>query len=463
MRGIDDAAVYLPRYRLAGEEVEAAWGRSPHSETVVPGADEDAFTMAVAAAGRLFEQADSEREAVEHVALASTTPPLEEGLFAPRLGRALGLGNETETSEYTQSTLAGAEALSRALDASGPALVVVTDCPASDPADGWGAGAVALLVTDDAAVVVPERAWYTDEYPGLRYRERGSETVESIGVTTYERTATRECVAGAAAQLDGIESVAHATLHQPDGRMPGRIAGDLPLDGGAIERGTVVDRVGDAGAATVFLGLTRVLATAATDDRTLVGAFGSGGAGAAFVFEGTLPVAGLDGGDLPDGERISYAHALRKRGVLDEEEVAGGGARVSLPTWRESLDQRYHLRAGRCPDCGNVQFPPEGACSDCGSRADFEPHDLPQVGTVRARTVVGQGGAPPEFATQQRRDGAYGVVVVGFEGTDVTLPAQLTDCDPERVQIGDSVRAVVRRIYEQEGIGRYGVKFVPAE
>ena len=53
--------------------------------------------------------------------------------------------------------------------------------------------------------------------------------------------------------------------------------------------------------------------------------------------------------------------------------------------------------------------------------------------------------------------------MVGFEGTDATLPAQLTDCDPEMVRIGDSVRAVVRRIYEQEGIGRYGMKFVPTE
>jgi 3-hydroxy-3-methylglutaryl CoA synthase/uncharacterized OB-fold protein len=462
MRGIDAAVAYLPQYRLASETVEEAWGRSPHREMVVPGADEDAFTMAIAAAERLFETS-AEREAIEHIALASTTPPLDEGLFAPRLGRALGVGRDVETSEHTGSTLAGAEALSRVLDADGPALVVVSDCPAGDPADGWGAGAVALLVTDDAAVGVPERAWYADEYPGLRYRERGSEEVESIGVTTYERDAIRECVAGAAAGIDDIERVAHAALHQPDARMPGRIVGDLPIDDDAIEHGTVVDRVGDAGAATVFLGLARALGGADADDRTLVGAFGSGGAGAAFVLDGGLDVAGLADGEIPSDERISYTSALRKRGVLDEEEVAGGGARVSLPTWRESLDQRYRLRAGRCPDCETVAFPPEGACPNCGSRADYEPHDLPNVGIVKARTVVGQGGAPPEFAAQQRRDGAYGVVVVGFEGIDATLPAQLTDCDPKSVAIGDKLRAVVRRIYEQEGIARYGVKFVPTE
>ncbi|WP_256687480.1 zinc ribbon domain-containing protein [Halococcus qingdaonensis] len=460
MRGLDAVATYLPCYRLAGEAVEEAWGRSPHREMVVPGADEDAFTMAVAATERLIETG-VEREAIEHVALASTTPPLDEGLFAPRLGRALGLERDVETSEHTGSTLAGAEALSRALDANGPALVVVSDCPNGDPADGWGAGAVALLVADEATVGIPERAWYADEYPGLRYRERGSEDVASIGVTTYERDAIRECVAGAATRIDDIESVAHAALHQPDARMPSRIAGDLSINDDVIERGTVVGRVGDAGAATVFLGLARALRGADADDRTLAGAFGSGGAGAAFVLDGGLDIAGLADGEIPSGERISYTTALRKRGVLDEEEVAGGGARVSLPTWRESLDQRYRLRAGRCPDCETVAFPPEGACPHCGSRADYEPYDLPRVGVVRARTVVGQGGAPPEFAAQQRRDGAYGVVVVGFEGTDATLPAQLTDCDPESVAIGDELRAVVRRIYEQEGIARYGVKFVP--
>jgi hydroxymethylglutaryl-CoA synthase len=43
----------------------------------------------------------------------------------------------------------------------------------------------------------------------------------------------------------------------------------------------------------------------------------------------------------------------------------------------------------------------------------------------------------------------------------VTLPAQLTDTDPEAVSVGDAVRATIRRIYSQEGVPRYGVKFTP--
>ncbi len=466
MRGIDAAAVSLPRYRLAAEEVEETWGTAPRGieSMAVPAADEDALTMAIAASETMFENTEHDRETVEFICLGTTTPPLEEGMCAPRLGRALGVGRNVETTEHTQSTLAGAEALARALDASGPALVVTADCPEDDTTGGFGAGAVAFLVTDDARVAVEDRAWHMDEYPGLRYRERGSQEVESLGITTYERSATRECVAGAVSKLTDMDYDA-AALHQPDARMPGRIARDLPLDSDAVGRGTVVNRIGDAGAATVPIGLARALATADSEDRTLAGFFGSGGAGAAFAFKETLAVSGLDDGDLPTGKNISYSTFLRKRGRITTDEITGGGARVSLPTWRRTLDQRDRLLAGRCPECGEFVFPPEGACQNCHSRVEFEPVELPRIGTVEARTVVGQGGAPPEFAALQRRDGSYGVAIIGFdmERGHVTMPGQLTDCDPETVEVGDSVRATVRRIYEQEGVVRYGAKFIPVE
>ena len=484
MRGIDAAAIYLPRYRLPADAIAEARGTAPSGieTTAVVAADEDAFTMAVAAAERTLASTGVDRSAVESVSFASTTPPLAEEAFAPRLVRALGLPRTVATADHTQGTLAGAEGLSRALDASGPALVAIADCPASDPgdADGQGAGAAAFLVVDGAAVGIREPGWYADEYPGIRYREQGSEQVASLGVTTYERSAIRECVAEAIGALGGdpdadpdasghggdgdADPALHAAaLHQPDGRMPGRIARDLAVGARSVERGTVVDTIGDAGAATVPIGLASALATAEEGDRSLAGFFGSGGGGAAFVFEGSLDVAGIDDGDLPAGEEIAYAATLRKRGAIVDGDVAGGGANVSVPNWRRTLDQRYRLVAGRCPACGNWQFPPEGACTACGARVEFEPVELPRTGTVEARTVIGQGGAPPEFAVHQARAGAYGVAIVGFDVDEghLTLPGQLTDADPEAVAVGDEVRATVRRIDDQEGVVRYGAKFVP--
>jgi uncharacterized OB-fold protein len=42
------------------------------------------------------------------------------------------------------------------------------------------------------------------------------------------------------------------------------------------------------------------------------------------------------------------------------------------------------------------------------------------------------------------------------------IVAQMADCGPEEVKIGLPVEATFRRLFEDEGIVRYGVKFRPA-
>ncbi|WP_096389881.1 zinc ribbon domain-containing protein [Halopenitus persicus] len=497
--GIETAAIRLPEYRLSSEAIAEAWGTS-HAPGVerkaVAGADEDALTMAVAAADRVLagdadgttgggaassDTVDPDR--VDLVVTATTTPPMEEGEFTPRLVRALGLPTDVATATLGGSTAAGGEALARGLEAaaSRTALVVVADCPAGDPAETdhpMGAGAAAFVLSSDPAVSVGEPAWHVEEYPGIRHRERGAETVDTLDITTYQRTAIRESITAATEALaddggplagPGLEAVDAAAVHQPNGSLPYRATGDLPFDPEAVQAGTVADRIGDAGAATVPIGLLAAVADANGEadgadpdgDRRSVAAVFGGGTAVSMACRGTVSVAGVE--ELDAGESITYDEYLRKRGTIVDGEVAGGGAHVSLPNWQGSLDQRYRLVAGRCPECGGVTFPPTGACRECHERVTFEEFEAPRTGTVRAVTVIGQGGAPPEFAGHQQRDGAYGVAIVDLgEGDDeITLPGQLTDADPTAVEVGDAVTATVRRIYEQEGVPRYGVKFVP--
>ncbi|MFB6161671.1 MAG: zinc ribbon domain-containing protein [Haloferacaceae archaeon] len=469
-RGLAAAGAYLPRYRLATDETESAWGVA-HARGIerkaVPAADEDALTMAAAASEAAIGRWDEEDDRVELVAVATTTPPLAEELLAARLVRLLGLPDAAAPSTHTGSTAAGAAGLCRALDADGPALVVAADCPEGDPADAdhrLGAGAAAFVVTDDAAVPVRDRSWRAVDAPGVRYRERGERGVEGHGATAYERAAVREAVAGAVDGLDVDPAIAAGVaLHQPDGDLPYRLARGLPVANDAVAAGTVADRVGDAGAATVPLGLLAALDGASDGDVTLAGFFGGGGGACALAFEGGLD-AGVDG-DVAGGRDLTYAAYLRERGHVVDGDVAGGGAHVSLPTWRRTLDARHHLAGGRCPDCGALAFPPEGACPSCHERVDFEAAPLRPRGTVRAATSIAQGGAPPEFAELQARDGTYDVAVVELTDgeANVTVPAMVADAEPGAVGIGDEVRAVRRRIYEQEGVPRYGVKFTPVE
>lgn len=465
-RGIDAAGVYVPRARLPTSEQRAVWDsvRAPGIETTaIPGADEDALTMAVAAAERALDAWDGDRVALATASLATTTPPSAEGALASRLATALGLDDAVATADVGGDLLAGAAALDRALATDGPALVTVADAPPGDPgAEGQrvGAGAAAFVVTADATVPVRERSWHGTEYPGVRYRATDDD-LDGIGVRAYERAAVRESVAAALEGLEiDLEELAAAALHQPHAGAPHRLGAALELDEAIVSTGVVADRIGDAGAAGVPIGLCAALEARAAEDLTLAGYAGSEGGAALFVLEGGLAARGL--GDLDGGREIDYPSAMRLRGELGEASVDGGGAYVSLPSWRRTLAQRYRLEAGRCPECASVAFPPAGACPACGERVDFEPIELGRTGTVVARTVIGEGAAPPEFAELQRRAGPFATAIIECAapgGGSARLPAMLTDVDPTAVEVGDVVRATFRRLYELEGVARYGLKF----
>ncbi|MFC6737209.1 Zn-ribbon domain-containing OB-fold protein, partial [Halolamina salina] len=128
--------------------------------------------------------------------------------------------------------------------------------------------------------------------------------------------------------------------------------------------------------------------------------------------------------------------------------------------------QRHRLVAGRCPDCGALNFPAGGACGDCHAQVEeYERVELPGEGTVEATTTIAQGGAPPEFVEQQSRSGPFVSAIVALDGPDggsVSVPSQVL-ADGEDVEIGTRVEATIRRIYTQEGVIRYGFKLRPVE
>lgn len=468
-RGIVATGVSVPRLRLDSEAIESVWNTSPPvSQAAVPAADEDAITMAIEAAREALEQSAVEAADVNHLAIGTTTPPLDEEALAPRVVEALGLGDDTRLFSATQSTAVGADALLSAAEADGPAIAVVADAPQSDPTEigrRIGAGAAAFLFDTEGAIVLRDARTRSRDAPGLRFREQGSDSVAELDITTYERDTIRDLVCGAIEALDGDRSgVQSAALHQPTPDIPHRIARTLPFDGEPVERGSVVDSIGDAGAATPAIGLLSAFDACDTGETTIAGFFGSGSSAVALLFESRRMIETGVTDALGGGTLVSYPKALRERGAIGETAVAGGGAHVSLPSWQRTLPQRYRLIAGRCPDCGSITFPPEGACHGCQNRVAFQSFELPPTGEIVAVTVIGQGGAPPEFVEQQQRDGPFAVAIVEIttDGGSVRIPGQLTDCDPQNPSVGDSVTATVRRIYEAEGVTRYGLKFAPS-
>ncbi len=131
----------------------------------------------------------------------------------------------------------------------------------------------------------------------------------------------------------------------------------------------------------------------------------------------------------------------------------------SLPMYAANVDQRLRIIAGKCADCGTLAYPQRPVCIKCGGDK-FVDRQLSGEGSLYTFTVVADGGAPAEFDDQQTMTGDIisGVVELD-EGPRIMV--QITDADPDALEIGTRMRAVVRRLYDQEGILRYGAKFVP--
>ncbi|MFP8890569.1 Zn-ribbon domain-containing OB-fold protein [Natrialbaceae archaeon A-CW2] len=136
------------------------------------------------------------------------------------------------------------------------------------------------------------------------------------------------------------------------------------------------------------------------------------------------------------------------------------GAHVPLPVYQESLDQRLAFEGEQCTACEEISFPPTPTCRHCLSNDEFESVTLSGEGIVYSYTVISPGSAPPEFAPQAAASGQYVVAVIELdEGPRIT--AQLTDIEPNEVEIGLPVTGCVRRLYEEEDVVRYGFKFQP--
>jgi uncharacterized OB-fold protein len=122
--------------------------------------------------------------------------------------------------------------------------------------------------------------------------------------------------------------------------------------------------------------------------------------------------------------------------------------------WRET-PQRYRLEAGKCKECGSIQFPPRLVCPECGAK-EFETLRLSGKGKLLTFTIIRV--APEGFGDLA----PYAVGIVELE-EGVRVMGQVVDCDPEALKIGDKLVSQFRRINEEgkTGMIMYGYKFVP--
>jgi len=135
-------------------------------------------------------------------------------------------------------------------------------------------------------------------------------------------------------------------------------------------------------------------------------------------------------------------------------------AHVSIPMYWRTIPQRYKMVGLKCKKCGAVNFPPKGVCKYCNESSEFDEVKLSGKGIVHTFVLIGAGGAPPEFAEQEKAGGSYPVAIVELEEGPKVI-GQIADADLKSVKIGMPVTTELRKVYSEEGVIRYGFKFVP--
>jgi uncharacterized OB-fold protein len=123
--------------------------------------------------------------------------------------------------------------------------------------------------------------------------------------------------------------------------------------------------------------------------------------------------------------------------------------------WR-LRDQRYQLIGNRCSRCGAKFFPPRQVCTECRG-VEFEPYRFSGKGELYSFTTLRQ--APAGFESQA----PYAVGMIRLD-EGVMVEAQLTDVNPEDLQVGMRVEMVTRKLREdgEAGLIIYGYKFRPS-
>ena len=465
MPGISAYGAYVPRYRL-GAETD---GWDPAGQRSVANFDEDSVSMAVAAAIDCLN--GREREEIDGLLFATTTPPYAEKQCASIIATALDLRRDIFTADITDVLRAGTTALKSALDsvAAGSAknvLVVASDnrqgAPKGEAERNSGDGAVAFIISEDAVIAEQAGSYTITENMMDTWRSAGDQFVRSwedrFAIEEGLERIMGEAVSGFM-EKEGVsvKDVAKLALYSPDARRHGQLARHLGFQPEQVQD-PLFGRMGNTGAAFSLMLLAGALEDGSPGQLLLTVAYGDGSDVLGFRTTSKIGERGhglgvsgfLDSGQVLD----SYETYAKWRNVwlTDSSSRRPDPQSPSVTAlWRES-DQNIKFHGGVCNQCGYVQYPPQRVCVECQSRDDSTPIRLSdKLGTVFTYSLDYLAGTV---------DTPLAIVVVDFEPGGRVL-CMMTDREVGEIQIGMPVQMSFRKLRVVNGIHNYYWKAVP--
>jgi hydroxymethylglutaryl-CoA synthase len=470
MIGIKSYGAYIPRYRMNHNTIFSAVGFlgtfPPPGENAIANYDEDTLSMAVAASVDCLN--DMKRESIDGLYLATTSQPYMLRQNSALVAAALDLQNNIRTADCLGSNKSGTGALLSALDGvkggtSTNILVCASDCRVSKPGSPqeplYGDAAAAILLGDNDVIAEFEGSFSVSyDFPD-RWRATGDKFehawedrfIRDVGYTKMIPEAISGLLKKYNLAITDFTKIAFPDLYP---REHAAIIKQLGANPSQVQA-SLLDKVGDAGAASPLMMLVEALEDAEPGDKIMIASFGSGSD--AMFFQVTERIK-----QMPDRRGIKKNLETKKELASYEKYLAfrnlapmdlGMRGEISTRTPMSILFREQEtilaLCGSRCTRCGTPQYPRQRICvnPDCGAVDQMEGYRFSDKKGVLF-TYTGDNLAasidPPAI---------YGFV--DFDGGG-RYWFDITDCDLDSIKVGMPVEMTFRRRYVDESSGVYG-------
>jgi uncharacterized OB-fold protein len=139
-----------------------------------------------------------------------------------------------------------------------------------------------------------------------------------------------------------------------------------------------------------------------------------------------------------------------KKGVFPSPIQDPFADETSQPFWDAALKGK--LVGAKCAHCGTVQLQQPPFCYVCQQR-EFAWEELPGTGTIYTFTIV-RHPLRPQLAEVVPYVGAI-IELDGTQGAGARIMANVIDCDPEAIQIGDRVQVAFEQVSDTLAVPRF--------
>jgi len=300
MIGIVGYGIYLPKKRIVLEKTLQE--RLKIFQKTVPAHDEDAATMAVAAAKKALESSSLSPSKIGAVYVGSESHPYAVKPTSTIVGSAIDIGSFYMAADLSFACKSGTAAIQicSGLVSSNMieyGLAIGSDVATGAPGDvlesSASAGSAAFILGNNKNEIIAEIeatlsvSTDTPDFWRRPQQKYPTHTNRFTGEPSY--FSVTEKATNAILKKTGLlpKDFSYVVFHQPNGKFPRAVAKKLGFSFEQLKPGLVVEDLGNSYSANSLIGLAAILDIAKPNEKILLVSYGSGSGSDAFVLRCT--------------------------------------------------------------------------------------------------------------------------------------------------------------------------------